>query len=129
MSNNRVTHRKIESTPIPGQINLVRIFCDEEGKSPIGYALIVADDKMAILWHVNVAQKYRRQKYASNLIDGLKSIYDRIETLWDSEEGRQLCLSNGFKQEMMLFKKQIPKLVWVKDEKSTADKPNTKDEV
>ena len=78
----------------------------------VGNALFLVSGKKAILWHIFVKKEYRKKGFASNLIVGAKQIFDEIVTDWETQEGHDLCIKNGFKSR----KTDELRLVWKKGE-------------
>jgi hypothetical protein len=74
------------------------------------------DKGLAVLWYINTDKRFRKQKFASDIILAMQNSFDRIESLWESEEGRELCLKNGFEIVMSPHSKDkvLPMLVWSK---------------
>jgi len=109
--------REVDVIDIPGQLRLIRIFDTSLKKEPIGFALVSMDkDKLAVLWYINILKEFRKQKFASDIILAMQSSFDRIESLWESEEGRELCIKNGFEVKITSYSKDkvLPVLVWTK---------------
>lgn len=106
---NKPEHRHIEF----GDINLIP--CLVAIKLPdkniqVGHGLFLHNgvDHQAILWHIYVDKKYRRQGFASAILDHAKQVWEEIATDWTSGAGHDLCIKNGFQ----LRKADMLRLIW-----------------
>ena len=66
------------------------------------------------LWHIWTLDKERDKGYASALIDLLKTKYLKIVTQIETEEGKSLCLKNGFSMIPASSENDVEWLVWGK---------------
>jgi ribosomal protein S18 acetylase RimI-like enzyme len=109
--------REVDVIDIGGQLRLIRIFDTDKQKTPIGYALVTMEKDLCVIWHISIQKEFRRQKFASHIILAIKNDFKRIETMFESEEVKEMFVKNGFELKLMPHSsdRAIPVLVWIKE--------------
>lgn len=118
--------RELRGADLPGQCKIITIWDEEmDTKAPVGRAILLYTDlnieddglpRAAFILDIWVQSKNRRQRVATHLVEGIKTMYHEVSTDWRSEAGLQLCLKCGFRTRKI----EGARLIWRKD-KDDAD--------
>jgi len=110
---NKPEHRNVEYHDIPLFPRLIYIELPDNKHKVIGTALFLHNNnRVAILWRIFIKPEYRRKKFATHLMTAAKEHFDEIATDWETQEGYDFCINNGFKRR----ESNDLRLVWKKEE-------------
>ena len=84
---------------IPGETVLISAFvCEKEQKHIVGWAYVKRDGKEALLLHIQTSDDCQRRGVATGIVKGMQEDFDSIVTSWNSDGGKALMKSCGFRE-------------------------------